>query len=150
LRKDISNITDFFKKREVKVLSLFELFQFITSADLVIDMTHNESESSKNEEISSCPQSITINKGNILPNAIVDINEDGLMQKMLLRKLSQLLSFAEDNEDEDEDRIDEEEINIDGSTEGSHLAKNKDLRSESQKIEESIFMQVFTLLHKLC
>jgi len=50
LRKDISNVTDFFRKKGLNVLSNYALFQFVTTKDLQLPSSTKASASASNEK----------------------------------------------------------------------------------------------------
>ena len=128
LRKDCTNVTDFFKKNGVCVMTVRELFDFVTDPNITDDNVDDYLEKA---------QAIAANRGVEEESPEETVKEEVFKKAYIPRTLDQVVDFEKDAENAKEGQV--EEIlystltglkpNLTGVQAGPNLLKNNDINN---------------------
>ena len=143
LRKDVSNITDFFAKKSMLVLSKIELFQFVTAKDLIPSVGNIKT--IETTEILQAKLEEWLEKASYENNQEADL----IFTQSLLQSSNNKAKGSNSSgniENEEEELEEEEEEELDATDRFELEERNLALQSEAQhkkEVDEAVFMQSY-------
>ncbi|RGB37242.1 hypothetical protein C1646_741297 [Rhizophagus diaphanus] len=84
LRKDISNVTEYFKRKGVRVMSIRELFDFITDINIGLDDEQVEAELDKIQERLASQQKLSITLNEDIDKMSKDLVDEEVFKKAFI------------------------------------------------------------------
>ncbi|CAG8590540.1 12048_t:CDS:2, partial [Ambispora leptoticha] len=140
LRKDCANVTDYFKKKGVRTMSVRELFDFITDLDIGVE------EDAMNAELDKIKERLS--NENYLQNEDQDYSvEEAVFKQAYIprtldevidaeRDVQKLMEGEGDEENQDDERDEEQE---DGSSESEEQDEDDSKEEEDKTGDKDIF-----------
>lgn len=136
LTKDIQNVSDFFRKKSLLILSNFTTFEFVTSKKLPYDMIPNKERNINEEQIHLTSNSSNSNNDNDIGDEAAASSESIDIQTLMRTEKRYLLYLMEllEQESRNETRhIDENESDF----------MTRSVIAETRQIEEAVFLQSY-------
>ncbi|CAB4445193.1 unnamed protein product [Rhizophagus irregularis] len=146
LRKDISNVTGYFKRKGVRVMSIRELFDFITDINIGLDDEQVEAELDKIQERLASQKELSITLNEDIDKMSKDlVDEEFQKAKLIYRKLTGLSidDKPEKIPSENEVMANSENISSISTKDDESEEDDQDEEKESEGDEESEDDDVF-------